>query len=281
MTKHPQKKERHTCKNCGNDFIGKFCNVCGEKVYEDHDRSFGHLVEEVLHFVTHFEGTFIQSLKTILSKPGKISEDFCNGIRRKYFKPLSFFLMLVILYLLFPLFEGLNMKLHFYKQNNLFGTYASEHIEKVKEAKHLTEEELEETFLHKGEKTSKFLLFITIPFMALLSYGVGFKKRKYYFDHFIFTTEMISFFILWGFLILPLFVWIAARMGIQVFHSEDTLGIVIYTVFSIYVGFSATRFFKFSRLMSFMYSLGFATGLVFFLQYVYKFILFSIAIHLV
>jgi hypothetical protein len=281
MSKNPQKKLWHTCNNCGNDFSGNFCNLCGEKVYHEHDRSFSHLIEEVFHFVTHFEGTFILSLKTMLSKPGKISDDFCNGVRKKYFKPLSFFLMLVILYLLFPLFEGLNMRPHFYENNNLFGSYATAQLERVKTTKHLTDEELEETFLHKGEKVSKFLLFIVIPFMALLSLGAGFKKRKYYFDHFIFSTEVVSFFILWGFLILPAIVWLAAAIGVQLFHSEDSLGIVLFSGLGIYAGIASTRFFRFPRLISLLYAVGFALSLTLFLQYVYKFILFWITIHLV
>src|SRR5579871_2821131 len=101
----------HVCKNCKHSFVGNFCNACGEKVYHENDRAFKHLFEEVLHFLTHFDGTLLRNIKTMLTYPGKVSEDFCYGIRKKYFKPLSLFLLLVILYLLFPLFGGLNMKL--------------------------------------------------------------------------------------------------------------------------------------------------------------------------
>jgi len=278
--KHLKNDRQHVCRNCGNAFEGKFCNECGEKVYLN-DRSFKHLIEEVLHFFTHFEGTFFNSIKTMLSKPGKISEDFCNGARKKYFKPLSFFLMLVILYLLFPILEGLNMRLHYYKKNNLFGSYATEQIEKVKEAKHFTDTQLEEAFLHKGEKISKFLLFIVIPFVALASFAVGFKKRKYYFDHFILSTELFSFFILFGFLILPLIMILTQKIGFQLFHSDDSLTIFVYAVLAIYVAFSSRRFFQFKRFFSFIYTFIFVTSLWCFLGYVYKFILFSIVIHVV
>jgi len=271
---------QHVCKNCGSSFAGKFCPECGEKVYTN-DRSFKHLIEEVLHFFTHLEGTFFNSIKAMLSKPGKISEDFCNGVRKKYFKPLSFFLMLVILYLLFPVFEGLNMRLHYYKENRLFGAYATEQIEKVKEEKHFTNEQLEEVFLHKGEKTSKFLLFIIIPFLAAISFVVGFKKRKFYFDHFIFSAELISFFILFGFLILPLILILTQLIGFQVFHSDNSMVIFVYSILIIYVAISSKRFFHFTRFFSLIYALIFAASLWYFLEYGYKFILFSIAIHLI
>src|SRR5687768_6645997 len=100
-----------SCKNCGNHFSGKFCNNCGEKVITGHDKSVLHLVDEGFHFLTHFEGKFFTTLRTMFSKPGLLSLDYCNGIRKRYYKPVSFFLLLVILYLLFPMFQGLNMTL--------------------------------------------------------------------------------------------------------------------------------------------------------------------------
>ena len=76
------------CKNCGNRFTGKYCNVCGEKVYTEKDKSIKYIIEEGFHFLTHFEGTFLKSLKAIITRPGTLSLDYCNGIRKKYFKPL-------------------------------------------------------------------------------------------------------------------------------------------------------------------------------------------------
>ena len=117
----------HTCKNCGNQFTGKYCNVCGEKVYTDHDKSIAHFLEDALHFITHLEGTLITTLKTILTKPGRLSYDYCHGIRKKYFKPLSFFMLLVILYLLFPFFTGLNMPFRFYLNRGAKATQLVSH----------------------------------------------------------------------------------------------------------------------------------------------------------
>ena len=73
------------CKNCQHEFTGKFCNQCGEKVYSEHDKSLKHVFEEGFHFLTHFEGTFFNTLRTIVLRPGKLSLDFCYGIRKRYF----------------------------------------------------------------------------------------------------------------------------------------------------------------------------------------------------
>src|SRR6478736_8508316 len=134
----------HICKNCNNSFSGKYCNHCGEKLYHEKDRSVFHLFEEGLHFLTHFDGTFFNTLKKIFTKPGQLSVDYCNGKRKTYFKPLSFFLLLVVLYLLFPVFEGLNMKLYYHTHHILYGNYARRMVIDIMTQKHLADGQVEQ-----------------------------------------------------------------------------------------------------------------------------------------
>ncbi len=57
------------CKACRNEFRGNYCNLCGEKVYKEGDKSVVHFASEGLHVVTHFEGTFLQRFATFLQSP--------------------------------------------------------------------------------------------------------------------------------------------------------------------------------------------------------------------
>ena len=269
-----------TCKNCGNAFTGSYCNNCGEKVYDEKDKKISHLVGEAFHFITHFEGKFFNTLKTIISKPGLLSLDYCNGIRKKYFRPISFFLMLVVVYLLFPVFEGLNQKLYYYTHNGLYGDYAIRKCIAVMQEKHLSESQLTEQFHHKGERVSKFLLFIIIPIMALVSWVLGFKKRRLYFDHFIFCVEETSFLILWGFLLLPVIILLLGFAGLGFLFFGDTINLVgLLVVFMTHLFFAARRFFQFKWYYTIFFSLvyTFAMGIV--IQYLYKFLLFVITIN--
>lgn len=271
----------HTCKNCGHAFNGKYCSLCGEKIFTDHDRSVIHLLDEALHFLTHFEGTFFKTLKTIFTKPGKFSLDYCNGIRKKYFKPVSFFFILVILYLLFPMFQGLNMKLHFHETHAFYGSYAKEKVDILLTQRNIIPEQLEASFHHTGEKVSKFLLFIIIPFIAFVSLLLGFRKRSFYFDHFIFSSEISSFLLLWAFLLLPLLLktieYFAGNLGVT---EEILLYITVFPLI-IYVIIAAKRFFSFQWWYSILYAIVFCLSLILFIEYIYKFILFLIAINIV
>jgi hypothetical protein len=282
--------EPHACKNCAHVFEGKYCNACGEKVYTSHDRNILHFLEEGLHFITHFEGTFFNTLKA-LGKPGKLSADFCEGRRKKYFKPLSFFLLLVVLYLLFPIFEGLNMRLHFYLQQPLYGGYATGKVNELLEHKHISMPALEELFHHKSEKISKFLLFIIIPLTALFFLLLTFKKRPFFYDQVIFATEINIVFLLWGFLLLPLCILIISVIyhwisGNSLSWSENswqgrTIGITMYAVICAYTSLAIRRFYALRRWQSVLAAVLFSIVHVLVIQYLYKMILFFIVIHLI
>ena len=270
------------CKNCGQQLTGKFCSNCGEKVYNEKDKSVFYLLSEGFHFITHFEGTFFNTFLILFTKPGKFSFDYCNGIHKKYFKPISFFLMLVILYLLFPVFDGLNIKPYYHVRHPLYGHYAMNKAIEIMQSQHLNDTQFGEVFQHTSEKISKFLLFIIIPVMACFSWLMSFKKRKYFYDNFIFSIEANSFFILWGFLILPLLLQFLKLIFPALANWSDLQMLIpIISVFIIYLIFASKRFFQFKWWYSILYSLLFTFTLAIFIQYIYKFLLFYIIIHLI
>ncbi|RYY30027.1 MAG: DUF3667 domain-containing protein [Chitinophagaceae bacterium] len=270
----------NTCKNCNQSFTGNYCNYCGEKVYSGHDKEIKHVFEEVFHFLTHFEGKFLTTIKTVFTKPGMLSLDYCNGIRKKYFKPISLFLMIVILYLLFPLFEGLNMQLQHHQLQSLYGNYAIEQTALVRQRTGYSAEEISYLFQQKGEKTSKFLLLILLPVMAAISYLLAKRRNPFYFDHFIFTTEISSFYILFSYLLVPLMLTMIRFAGFGFVDGELSLGIFI-SIFSLfYLTIAARRFFGFTTIRSFGFSMTYYIALQLFVQFVYKLILFVIVIKL-
>lgn len=275
-------RESLICKNCGNSFSGKFCNNCGEKVYTEKDRSVKHILSDGLHFITHLEGSFFNTVIILFKKPGKFSLDYCNGVRKKYFKPLSFFLLLVILYLLFPIFPGLNSSPSDHVRHSFYGKYAMSKALKLVQERHWSDAEFGVAFHQASEKISKFLLFLIIPVMALFSWAMSFKKRKYFYDNFVFSIEANSFFILWGFLILPVLFRVVHLLFPSIPDYADVfLLFMILGIFLLYLYISSKRFFAFNSWYSIIYSLLFTLFMAMFIQYVYKFILFFITIHVI
>ena len=272
------------CKACGHQFTGKYCNACGEKVYTEHDRKVAHFFEEGFHFVTHFEGKFFTTIKTLFTRPGKLSEDYCTGIRKSYFKPLSLFLLLVVIYLLFPVFEGLNMRLYYHTHHNLYGGYAMQKARDVMIHTGFTDEQLTKAFHAKSEKVSKFLLAVILPLTALSFWALTFKKRKYFFDQMVFATEVNSVYLIWGFMVLPLLLvlteWVFHLITGQYFQASDgPVGLVLYLVMALYVALAAGRFYKLKTWPSVLLGIGFYFIHFIVIQVVYKFLLFTLVIN--
>lgn len=272
------------CKNCGHSFSGKYCNQCGEKVLGAHDRHFSHFIHEGFHFITHFEGTFFTTLRALFTRPGLLSVDYSDGRRKSYFKPLSFFLLLVILYLLFPLFQGLNMKLEFHLQHNLYGSYAQQKVNALLATKGMSMADISALFAQKSEKVSKFLLLLLLPLTALFFWPVSFRRRPLFFDQVLFATEVNIMYLLWGFLLLPLLltviVWsMTVFGGSGRIFNDDLITYLLYLPLCIYVAIAAKRFYRFSMVASIGFALYFYFVHQIVVQYFYKFILFTTVIN--
>ncbi|MES2559638.1 MAG: DUF3667 domain-containing protein [Bacteroidota bacterium] len=263
------------CKNCAASFEGNFCNHCGQKNYTEKDKSIKHLIEDVFHFVTHFEGAFFTTLKTIFVKPGTLTVDYCNGIRKKYFKPISFFLLMVILYLLFPLFKGLNPQMSHYK-NNIF-TVIEQQIEEKIQTDHISEEDLSRAFEMKSHTVSKFSLLLLIPFSAIII-SLLFYRKRVLFDNFIVATEINIFYMLMIFLLMPLAFMIMAFIGLNPSFFDDDLTITYGagTAFVIYCSIVFHKVFQAKWWIAIITALLFSFIHFTVIFFLYRFIVFEI-----
>jgi len=87
------------CLNCGVSFAGNYCPNCGQKAGVK--RLSAHvLLEEAVHFISHIEKEFFKTTWNFLVHPGISSLNFLSGKRKKYQKPVSYFLIWTGLYIL-------------------------------------------------------------------------------------------------------------------------------------------------------------------------------------
>ncbi len=271
-----------TCNNCGNIFRGRYCNACGQKVHEPkHDNSVKYLLEEYLHFLTHFEGSFFTTVKTIFMRPGKLSDDYCNGIRKKYYKPTSLYLLIIIAYLVFPFsFSGLNMPLASYE--NMLPGYTRKVIEQKLEAKQINIEELSEHFAEKSKHYAEFVLLLVLPICTFVLMLLYFGKRPL-FDNFIMSIEVNSFFILAFFVLLPVvLIPISLVPSIrEIANSEQTLTIFYAIILVSFCTIAFKRFYKSPVVSSLTKTILFTFAHAFIVVVIYKITLFTIVMWMV
>ena len=272
------------CKNCGNHFVDKYCNHCGQMAFEATDRHIIALFGELLHFVTHFEGTFWTSLNTMLLKPGQMSLDYCNGIRKKYFKPVSMFLFIVVLYLVFPGFSGLNVSLNEYRQSFLAGRLIQSQIDQKIASGKLGEEKFGEKFSHVSEKVSKFMLFLLVIFAAALIRCLFLRTKRYFYDDLILATEINIFLILVFFTVIPVILSIILRPGNNITYSamlEHSISLVVLLLFGIYSAKVFSTVFRQRWWVCLLKGICFAFLLSVFLIFLYRPMVFEVAYFLI
>lgn len=270
-----------SCKNCGAPISGKYCSACGQKVYTEKDKSVKHLLEEGLHFITHFEGTFFTTLKAVLRHPGRITADYADGIRKKYFKPLSFYLLIVVIYLVFPVARGLNMDMKYYKGLPFVGRTVAAQIDAKTQQRGTTEEALGEHFLEKSHSTSKLLLFLLVPLSAMVVAGLYRRKNLRTFDYFILGTEINIIYLLVFYLLLPVLYFLVLAALRSNGMDDEVLGLSFTLLFGLYAARLFWNFFKSNWGMALLKGMLFAVVHAFVLLPIYKFCVFEATILMV
>lgn len=84
-----------TCANCETLLVGDFCHACGQQGHVH--RSVGHVFEEFLHGIWHFDSKAWRTLPLLAFRPGRLTYDYTHGKRARYIAPIALFLLSVFL----------------------------------------------------------------------------------------------------------------------------------------------------------------------------------------
>lgn len=103
--KHQHELIGTACKNCGTILTGDYCHACGQSAHVH--RSFLHVLEEVVHGITHFDSKTWRSLPMLVFRPGTMTRNYVMGHRSRYVPPFSMFLASVFaMFLAFAIAGG-------------------------------------------------------------------------------------------------------------------------------------------------------------------------------
>ena len=88
-----------TCLNCGHplDISDKFCSNCGQ-INTTKKLSFKDFFLEFFAGIFSYDSRMNRTLTTLIFRPGKITQDYINGMRTRYGNPFRFFLSVSIIF---------------------------------------------------------------------------------------------------------------------------------------------------------------------------------------
>jgi len=185
--------QQNICKNCGNQFTGLYCNLCGEKVLVAQDRSFRTFLGNIVLAVTLADSKFIRSLWFLVKSPGFISKEFAEGRRVKYLKPLSVFFVLNLIYFLFPIIQLFNASLR--TQINAFhGKLAIPIVAaKMNELGHSGIASFSVIYDQKTTALAKLMVIVFVIISSLPLNLIYRSRNRYFTDHLGLAVELACF----------------------------------------------------------------------------------------
>ncbi len=162
------KMQRHECKNCSELFVGNYCPNCGQNAHE-HRVNAEYFLHDIPHSVFHVDHGFFYTLKMLFTRPGQMIQDYLEGKRIRYFRPIGYVMVMTALSTLLVKFidwltakslEYNGIKLH--ESHNFFEHYFS------------------------------VFIFLMIPLASLVTWLFFVRKKYNFWEHFLANTYIAA-----------------------------------------------------------------------------------------
>lgn len=238
----------HVCKSCGNSFEGFYCNLCGEKILEQKDRSFNAFLKNVVAAVTFADNKFIRTLWLMVARPGFVSTEFAEGRTVNYQRPLQVFFVLNLIYFLFPLVQLFNTSLRtqMYLRTHSALVRTMVHSKVGNDALRLEGYTL--MYNQKSTSLAKLLIIVFVILASVPMMLIYRKRNRFFGDHLTLSVELTSFNIALNAIFLSLVLMLTSKIlhmthtGWEKYLDDSTLT-VIFVLTNSYFLFRAGRTF--------------------------------------
>jgi hypothetical protein len=84
------------CANCGASLADRYCGRCGQDSHVS--LSLGHFLHELVEGLFHVDSKFWRTLRTLLTRPGLLTEQYLDGKRSSYSPPFRSYLVISLVY---------------------------------------------------------------------------------------------------------------------------------------------------------------------------------------
>ncbi len=252
------RRKTSACYNCGEKLsrTANFCPNCGQ---ENHNKKV-----PVKVLIMDFAGDYLtvdskllRSLRKLIFHPGAMSEAYADGKRMTYIKPIRFYLFVsFLLFLILNLKDESSSVIHVSDETSgvTFSTSSdeindedsyNEYLQRLQDSLQspdITEQErieIEESIDRIRRistdgsnfiwQLAPYAFFLMVPMLALIFFGMFFKRRKFYVEHLILSLHVHTF----AFILLSLLELIAFASGPIPFVELGAIGILlVHTAFA-------------------------------------------------
>jgi len=164
-----------TCKNCDTIFEGNFCPHCSQKA-NTHRFTLKHFLHDFFHAWTHTDKGALFLIREMFFKPGVVVREYISGKRKKYFNPLTFFVIATTMQVLITTQSGITTA--FTASLKSLAERAEVMNEKGGPSQLDQEIELANKKIATVDNYSKLLTFLFLPILAFFTW-VFFRRAGF------------------------------------------------------------------------------------------------------
>lgn len=216
-----------------------FCSYCGEQRLDAHNRSFKFLITEYIEQITSVDSKIFRTLRLLLFRPGELDYNYHNGARVNFLRPISLFLLVNFLFVIFSPITDFNITL--YDQLNL--QVYSDWLMPLFQDYLLPNSGLDASnYAAQYNQSVVILSRSTIIIQAVIFFFfvilINHQKNYYSGDHLVFALNLHSWYMIWIVILLvvvKLLMLVVNQLGFHLTFSDWYFGILsvglgIYTL---------------------------------------------------
>ncbi len=91
--------QSNNCKNCGAKTHGRYCETCGQRTAVS-KVTFRETFNDLADSLFSIQAPLLTTLKLLVINPGKLFSEYLEGRRKKYYRPVTFFILMTVVYLI-------------------------------------------------------------------------------------------------------------------------------------------------------------------------------------
>jgi hypothetical protein len=203
------------CPECEEALVGDFCHHCGEKRPESRDLSVRHFFSEAAQELTSVEHSKLYyTLRSLLLRPGFLTNEWVAGRRRRYLKPLNLCLgILAVSLFAFSVYKPVSTYdlETLLKQDGRPEVFRP--IDRLAERKHTDRSSLLDRISDKWQRYMSLAPLPIVGVFALALQVVFMFSRRYFVEHLVFSMHFVAFSTLTVVLLWPVYFFIGIKQG--------------------------------------------------------------------
>jgi len=219
-----------SCPNCSEIVTGRYCHFCGQQTSVPRI-TWRYLLVELQQRLFGFDNRFMRTLKDLTIRPERVIHTVIDGVRVRYFGPLSYYFLMITLYVLLISFMDIDM---------------TEYTRSLSEGMNRDVSEGQQRFQEMVNQSifSNFRVFsfFMVPFFILGTY-IFFRNKKYNF----LETSVLVFYAMGHPIILSILMLVPYKLGVMS-SANLALPLISYG----YYAWICARFYSGNRFWNFV-----------------------------